>query len=183
LWVEAASTTAYGVLFTFLPLTADAAPAALLAAQVASVGARLGSGRLADRVGPAALLGPAAAVAAFGACAGAAPHRAVPVIVGAALFGAGFGTVQNASLLLVMHRAGETAAGLRLAGVSWNLAFDAGTGLGALGGGPLLAAAGPAALFPATGALLAASLAALLPGRRAPGPARSPEPRRSPGPS
>lgn len=176
LWVEAASTTAYGVLFTFLPLTADAAPAALLAAQVASVGARLGSGRLADRVGPAALLGPAAAVAALGACAGAAPHRAVPVIVGAALFGAGFGTVQNASLLLVMRRAGETAAGLRLAGVSWNLAFDAGTGLGALGGGPLLAAAGPAALFPATGALLAASLAALLPGRRAPGPARSPEP-------
>jgi predicted MFS family arabinose efflux permease len=176
LWVEAASTTAYGVLFTFLPLTADAAPTALLAAQAASVGARLGSGRLADRIGPAALLTPAAAVAALGACAGAAPHRAVPVTAGAALFGAGFGAVQNASLLLVMRRAGETAAGLRLAGVSRNLAFDAGTGLGALGGGPLLAAGGPATLFPATGALLAASLAALLPGRPAPGTPRTPQP-------
>jgi predicted MFS family arabinose efflux permease len=176
LWVEAASTTAYGVLFTFLPLTADAAPGALLAAQAASVCARLGSGRLADRIGPGALLTPAAAAAALGACAGAAPHRAVPVTAGAALFGAGFGAVQNASLLLVMRRAGDTAAGLRLAGVSWNLAFDAGTGLGALGGGPLLAAGGPAALFPAAGALLAASLAALLPGRPAAGTPRPLQP-------
>ncbi|MEU3277951.1 hypothetical protein [Streptomyces antibioticus] len=44
LLIDAASTTDYGAVFTFLPLTASAAPAALLAAQVSSVAARLPAG-------------------------------------------------------------------------------------------------------------------------------------------
>ncbi|MFC4030923.1 MFS transporter [Streptomyces polygonati] len=160
LLVEGATTIAYGVVFTFLPLTASAAPGALLAAQVASLLARLGSGRLVDRHGGRRVLGPAVLTAALGAAAGAAPHHPAIVLAGSALFGAGFGVIQNATLVLIMRAAGDTPAGLGLASVSWNLAFDGGTGLGALAGGPLLALGGPAALFPATAALLAASLLA-----------------------
>ncbi|WNI18460.1 MFS transporter [Actinacidiphila sp. ITFR-21] len=160
LLVEGATTTAYGVVFTFLPLTASAAPAALLAVQAAAVLARLVSGRLVDRYGGRPVLGPAVLCAALGAAAGAVPHHPAVVLAGGALFGAGFGAVQNATLVLVMRAAGDTPAGLGLAGVSWNIAFDAGTGFGALAGGPLLSLGGPAALFPATAAVLAATLLA-----------------------
>jgi predicted MFS family arabinose efflux permease len=48
---------------------------------------------------------------------------------GALLFGAGFGTLQNTSLLLIMQRVPKAEYGL--GSTLWNLAFDAGTGAGA----------------------------------------------------
>ncbi|MFJ9421892.1 MFS transporter [Streptomyces sp. NPDC101249] len=157
LLVECASTTAYGVVFTFLPLTSPVAPQALLAAQGATVLSRLGAGRIVDRYGGRPVLVPAAVLAAVGCAAGAVPHRPV-LLAGAALFGAGFGAVQSATLVLVMRAAEEHPAGLGVAGVAWNIAFDAGTGAGSLLGGPVLALGGPAVLFPAAAALLALSL-------------------------
>ncbi|MCS0605868.1 MFS transporter [Streptomyces sp. LP11] len=164
--VEAASTTAYGVVFTFLPLTTPAAPAALLAAQLATVLSRLGAGPLIDRYGGRRVLWPAGFVTVLGTAAGAAPGRPVLLLAGAALFGAGFGAVQSATLVLAMRAAGDHAAGLALAGVAWNIAFDGGTGAGSLVGGPLLALGGPRVLFPAAAALPAVFLLLeLRPGR------------------
>ncbi|MGW3017899.1 MFS transporter [Streptomyces longwoodensis] len=158
LLVEAASTMAYGVVFTFLPLTAPAAPGALLAAQLSLVPSRLGAGWLVDRYGGRRVLAPAVLVTALGTAAGAASHQPAVLLAGTALFGAGFGAIQSATLVLALHAAGDHPAGLGLAGVAWNIAFDGGTGAGSLLGGPLLALGGPPALFPATAAVLAVFL-------------------------
>ncbi|MFI0967931.1 MFS transporter [Streptomyces sp. NPDC021080] len=168
--VEIASTTAYGAVFTFLPLTAPAAPEALLAAQVSTVLFRLVGGWFIDRYGGRRVLVPAVLATVLGTAAGAASHQPALLLSGAALFGAGFGAAQSATLVLIMQVAGDTPAGLGLAGVAWNIAFDAGTGVGSLVGGPLLSLGGPFALFPATAAVLAACL--LLDRRRARPPGR-----------
>ncbi|MEV7437262.1 MFS transporter [Streptomyces griseoviridis] len=160
LLVEFASTTAYGVVFTFLPLTAPAAPEALLVAQGATVLSRLGAGWLIDRHGGRPVLVPAAVLTAVGGAAGAASHQPVLLLGGAALFGVGFGAVQSATLVLAMRAAEETSGEPVLAGVAWNIAFDAGTGAGSLLGGPVLALGGPPVLFPATAALLTVFLLA-----------------------
>ncbi|MFF4803293.1 MFS transporter [Streptomyces sp. NPDC001351] len=158
LMVETASTTAYGVVFTFLPLTASAAPVALLAAQACTVLSRLGAGWLIDRYGGRRVLIPAVLVTTLGTATGAASDEPALLLAGSALFGAGFGAVQSATLVLAMQVAGDSPAGLGVPGVAWNVAFDGGTGIGALAGGPLLSLGGPSALFPATAAVLAAFL-------------------------
>ncbi|MFJ9351146.1 MFS transporter [Streptomyces sp. NPDC101237] len=158
LLVETASTAAYGVVFTFLPLTAAAAPGALLAAQASTVLSRLGAGRLIDRFGGRPVLVPAGLATTLGTAAGAASHTPALLMAGAVLFGAGFGAVQSATLILALRAAGDRPGGLALAGVAWNIAFDGGTGVGSLAGGPVLLLGGPAALFPATATLLAVIL-------------------------
>ncbi|GAB7110680.1 MFS transporter [Streptomyces phaeofaciens JCM 4814] len=158
LLVETASTTAYGVVFTFLPLTASAAPEALLATQASTVLSRLGAGWLIDRYGGRQVLVPAVLVTTLGTAACAADHEPALLLSGTALFGAGFGAVQSATLVLAMQAVGDRPGGLGVAGVAWNVAFDGGTGIGSLAGGPLLALGGPSALYPATAAVLAAFL-------------------------
>lgn len=105
LMVEAASTTAYGVVFTFLPLTASAAPGALLAAQASTVLSRLGAGWLIDRYGARQVLLPAVVAMTIGTASGAASHEPALLLAGTALFGAGFGAVQSATLVLAMQAA------------------------------------------------------------------------------
>ncbi|MEY2242436.1 MFS transporter [Streptomyces sp. BF23-18] len=158
LLVEVASTIAYGVVFTFLPLTASAAPEALLASQASTVLSRLGAGWLIDRHGGRRVLVPAVVVTTLGTAAGAASHETALLLIGTALFGAGFGALQSATLVLAMEAAEDSPAGLGVAGVAWNVAFDGGTGAGSLAGGPLLSVGGPALLFPATATLLAVFL-------------------------
>lgn len=124
LLLELASTTAYGVVFTFLPLTAPAAPEALFSAQASSVLARLGAGWLIDRYGGRPVLVPAVLLNALGTAAGSASHETALLLTGAVLFGSGFGAVQSATLVLVMQAADDSSARLGLAGVAWNIAFD-----------------------------------------------------------
>jgi MFS family permease len=162
--VEAVSTTAYSVVFTFLPLTSgrDApgwlAPASLLAVQLAAAVSRWGIGPAVDRYGGGRVLRPAVLVAAAGVAAGAVPDRPALVLVGMTLFGLGFGVIQNASLALVLDRA--RGPGMGVGSVVWNLAFDVGTGAGVTAGGLVLAAGGDAAVFLSASALLVASLLA-----------------------
>lgn len=163
--VEAVSTTAYGVVFTFLPLAAGrgpawAAPAALLVVQLTAALSRWVSGGVIDRHGGGRLLGPAILTAAVGVTAGAAPGDPVVMIAGMALFGAGFGVIQNAALVVTLHNARDF--GLGVGSVTWNLAFDAGTGFGAAGGGLVAeAAGGTGAVFLTASLLLALSLTAV----------------------
>ncbi len=79
------------------------------------------------------------------------------VLVGAAVFGAGFGAVQNLTLLSSFTRAGES--GTTAASAMWNASFDAGTATGALALGVLAAGIG----LDRTYVVVAAGLAALLP--------------------
>lgn len=153
--IEAASTVGYGVAFTFLPLSAPArptwvVPAAFLVQQLSATVARWLVGVWADRRGAGRILRPAVVLAALGLASCACPQDPAILLVGMALFGAGFGMVQNATLLAMLDGT-DTAS----ASVAWNLAFDGGTGIGAAGGALVFQAAGPAVMFVAVaGAVL-----------------------------
>nr|MDP9461554.1 MFS transporter [Actinomycetota bacterium] len=73
------------------------------------------------------------------------------------VFGAGFGAVQNLTLLAAFTRAGE--GGATSASAMWNASFDAGTAAGALGLGLLAAMIGVTSTY----VLVAVLLAVLLP--------------------
>jgi MFS family permease len=96
------------------------------------------------------------------------PVPAVLVLVGAALFGLGFGAVQNETVMLMLNRAGP--AGYGRASAVWNIGFDAGSGVGAMGLGLVIQLMGYGPAF----ALLALAMTAALPlalgGRERPAP-------------
>jgi predicted MFS family arabinose efflux permease len=76
------------------------------------------------------------------------------VVIGAGVFGAGFGAVQNLTLVAAFARAGD--AGTTTASAMWNAAFDAGTAVGALALGFLAAGIGLDRTYVVVAALLAA---------------------------
>jgi predicted MFS family arabinose efflux permease len=77
------------------------------------------------------------------------------------LFGIGFGVIQNATLALMYARV--PASGYGTVSALWNLAYDAGWGLGAAGFGVIAVHTGYSAGFALTAVLV---LAALGPARR-----------------
>ena len=104
------------------------------------------------------LLGPGVLVAAAGLA--LLGLTAVPalVIAGAAVFGAGFGVTQNASLTIMYDRVPES--GYSAVSALWNLAYDGGMGVGAAGFGVLAVRTGYPAAFALTAAVLPVVLAA-----------------------
>jgi predicted MFS family arabinose efflux permease len=142
--VFAATTTAAGVIVTFLPLAVASGPGgvsaagALLMVGITSAAARWWAGRFGDRRDPRLLLPPGLLAAALGMV--ALPSGGVLLVGGSALFGIGFGLLQNATLVLIMGRVSQSEYGL--GSTLWNVAFDAGTGLGAFLFGFVIAAFG-----------------------------------------
>ena len=152
-----AAAMAVGIVVTFLPLamaktSADVAALALLVQAATAIGGRWLAGRYGDRRGPAVLLAPGVLVAAAGLA--ALSLTAVPalVIAGAAVFGAGFGVTQNASLTIMYDRVPES--GYSAVSALWNLAYDGGMGVGAAGFGVLAVRTGYPAAFALTAAVL-----------------------------
>jgi len=139
-----ATTTAAGVIVTFLPMAVPSgsgvfsAAGALLVVGLASAASRWWAGRFGDRRDPRHLLPPGILAAALGMV--ALPSGDALLVGGAALFGIGFGLLQNATLVLMMGRVSESEYGL--GSTLWNVAFDAGTGLGAFLFGFVIAALG-----------------------------------------
>lgn len=129
-------------------------------------------GGLADRFGAERFILPGLAIAALGLGAIAAgisglTGSAAPtlLIAGAILVGSAFGTMQNVTLVRAFDVAGEHARGV--ASTAWNVAFDAGTGIGALAIGALAAGSSFTLSFVALSVLsLVVALALLLAGRR-----------------
>ncbi|MFI0938329.1 MFS transporter [Streptomyces sp. NPDC021020] len=163
--VFAATTATAGVIVTFLPLAVPSRPGlvalALFAQPAASTAARWLAGRYGDRHGPASLVLPGLLLSAAGTLLMAATGSAVAVLAGAALFGAGFGVTQNATLTLMYARV--PASGYGTVSAVWNVAYDAGMGAGAAAFGWLAAGTGFPWAFALTGA---AMLAAVLPACR-----------------
>ena len=127
-----ATTMAAGVVVTFLPLAAPgsglfSAVGGLFIFGITTTVARWWAGRFGDRRDPRLLLVPGILACTLGMI--CLPLGGPTLLIGAALFGAGFGLLQNATLILTMKRVSknEHATGSTL----WNVAFDAGTGLGA----------------------------------------------------
>jgi MFS family permease len=162
----ASCTAVSGVVVTFLPLAAPgpglfSAATALLLLGVASTFFRWWAGRFGDRRDPRLLLAPGLVLAALGMV--ALSLEGFALLGGALLFGAGFGTLQNATLLLIMERVPKAEYGL--GSTLWNLAFDAGTGAGAFVFGFVVGAAGFFWSFCICAALLVAALG-FVPGTR-----------------
>lgn len=155
-------TTAGGGLVTFLPIDrpdGQLATGALLLWGLAGAVTRWRAGVLADRVGTRLLLPLAVLLGAVGLAVAAVGLWTHPgwVLLGSALFGAGFGAVQNLTLLRAFARAGEN--GTTAASAVWNASFDAGTATGALLLGVTFGAVGLSWTF----VLSAVALAAVLP--------------------
>ncbi|MER5394223.1 MFS transporter [Saccharopolyspora sp. NPDC002686] len=139
-----------GGIVAFLPLAIDEslAPAALMAFGAATMLGRWGAGQLGDRLGQRRILVPSVLLSGLGAALLAvAASNADPVaLVGAAAFGGGFGAVQNTTLVMMFDR---TDSGV--ASTAWNIAYDAGQGLGSLGFGVLIVLSG----YPVTFVIMA----------------------------
>ena len=160
----ASCTAASGVVVTFLPLSAPgpgpySAATALLLLGVASTFSRWWAGRFGDRRDPRLLLAPGLICAALGMA--ALSREGFALLGGALLFGAGFGALQNATLLLVMHRVQKAEYGL--GSTLWNLSFDAGTVAGALVFGFVVGVAGFSLAFFFCAGLLVAALSLIPP--------------------
>ncbi|MFD5396845.1 MFS transporter [Streptomyces sp. NPDC127097] len=160
--VFAAAALAAGIIVTFLPLAVPSASlglvsVALFAQSAAATVARWVAGRHSDRHGPAGLVLPGLAAAAAGTLLIAMTHRPVAVMAGVALFGIGFGVIQNATLTLMYARV--SAAGYGTVSALWNFAYDAGMGAGALGFGVLADGVGYPLAFTLTAALMLTAVA------------------------
>jgi predicted MFS family arabinose efflux permease len=159
----AASTMAAGVIVTFLPLAAPrtgafSAASALLVVGVVTTVARWWAGRFGDRRDARLLLAPGLLACALGTA--AMPLGGIALLCGAAVFGVGFGMLENATLVLMMERVSETEYGL--GSTLWNAAFDAGTGVGALVFGFVISAVGFSAAFLLCAVLVASALVLVL---------------------
>jgi predicted MFS family arabinose efflux permease len=154
-------TLAGGGLVTFLPIERPdgaLATAALLVFGMTGALTRWRAGLLADRLGtrrllPAALVVSAAGLGTVAVGLGAGDAW---VLAGAALFGAGFGAVQNLTLVTAFARAGE--GGATAASAMWNASFDVGTAAGALGLGVVATGVGLPWTYVAVSVALVATL-------------------------
>jgi predicted MFS family arabinose efflux permease len=154
-------TLAGGGLVTFLPI--ERPDGVLVTVALLLFGATGGvtrwrAGVLADRLGSRLLLPLALVLAAGGLAVTAVGLDAGPawVLIGAAVFGAGYGAVQNLTLVAAFARAG--AGGTTTASAMWNASFDAGMATGALALGFLAAGIGLDWTYVVVAAVLAASV-------------------------
>jgi predicted MFS family arabinose efflux permease len=86
---------------------------------------------------PSALVAAGVGVGAVALCLVGGHRYDVPLLVASAVFGLGYGGVQNTTLVVAFGRAG--AAGAATASALWNAAFDTGTALGAFAVGAIAA--------------------------------------------
>jgi predicted MFS family arabinose efflux permease len=154
-------TLAGGGLVTFLPIERPdgaLATGALLLFGVTGAVSRWRAGLLADRLDSRLLMPASLVLAALGlaSCAAGLAAGDPWVLVGAAVFGIGFGAAQNLTLLAAFARAGE--GGTTAASAMWNAAFDGGTAAGALLVGVVAAAIGLDLTYVVVAVLLAAAV-------------------------
>ncbi|HEY7487058.1 MAG TPA: MFS transporter [Streptosporangiaceae bacterium] len=156
--VFAATAVAGGAVVAFLPgaVTGSVAVPALFVQSASATLTRWLAGRHSDRHGAAGLLVPAVVVSALGMGAAAFTGNSVAVVAGMAVFGAGFGVAQSASMNTMLQRVSRSQYGAVSA--AWNGAYDLGWGAGAIGIGMVVAGAGCSAAFAAAALLVLAAL-------------------------
>jgi MFS family permease len=171
--IFAAATIAAGVLDSFLPLTkgisSNLSSAALLVQALTATLSRWQAGRHGDRYGHARLLIPALASSALGMAAMTVLGSPAAIFAGMALFGAGFGVLENATFALLIEQLPEAKAS-----ALWNLAYDAGYGAGPAAFGLVCVRVGYRAAFALTGALILAAVPVAARERKAVASARRP---------
>jgi predicted MFS family arabinose efflux permease len=160
--VFAASAAGAGVLSTFLPLAVLGrpdwtAPTALLLLSMTATASRLVAGRLGDRGHHQSLVAPGLTLSVVGVL-GVALTQTVPtVLLGAAVFGAGFGTLQNSTLSMMYAEADRP--GYAMVSAIWNAAYDGGMAAGTFTVGLLVPLIGYGPAFVGTACLMATGFA------------------------
>ncbi|WP_435241702.1 MFS transporter [Streptomyces cucumeris] len=168
----AATALAAGIIVTFLPLAVPASAAGLVSVALfvqpaAATLARWLAGRHADRHGPAGLVLPGLLLSAAGTLLMASTGSPVAVVVAVGVFGIGFGIAQNATLNLMYARVPATGYGTVSA--LWNVAYDAGMGVGAVAFGWVVAGTGYPWAFVLTAVVMLGALGPVLADRRTAG--------------
>ncbi|MFF9765360.1 MFS transporter [Streptomyces sp. NPDC014636] len=163
---------AAGIIVTFLPLAVpasdtDMVAVALFVQPVATTLARWLAGRRGDRHGSGRLVLPGLLLSAVGTLLMAFTGSPGAVVVAVGVFGVGFGIVQNATLTLMYARV--SAAGYGAVSALWNLAYDAGMGIGAVAFGRLAAGTGYPWAFVVAGASMLTAVVPAWHGHRAAG--------------
>ncbi|WP_328543305.1 MFS transporter [Streptomyces sp. NBC_00117] len=163
--VFAVTAVGAGIVVTFLPLAvapgnSGVVAAALFIHPAAATASRWFAGRRADRRGAAGLMVPGLVASAAGILVVALTGVPVAVVVGAAVFGVGFGIAQSATITLMYSRV--PASGYGTVSALWNVAYDAGMGIGAVGFGTVAGLTGYPWAFVLTAFLM---LTALVPAR------------------
>jgi MFS family permease len=151
----AATTVAAGVVVTFVPLavsSAGLAALALLVQSLATTGARWWAGLHGDRHDVSGLLAPGLGLVTLGMLLLVLIHQPSAVLAGMLVFGAGFGMTQNVTITMMFDRVTQQGYGA-VSGL-WNLAYDAGLGIGAAGFGVLAVQTGYPGAFATTAALV-----------------------------
>lgn len=157
-----------GGFLSFAPLAIPGAitPLVLLAFGAAVVVGRWLAGAWGDRRGTQRVLLPAILSAALGLAVVAigitGPSMLAPL--GGLLLGAGFGAVQNATLVVMFDRAESGPAS-----TAWNIAYDAGSGIGAVGFGVLVTASSYPTTFGIAAVLVLACVVLVVFNPRQPG--------------
>ena len=161
--------SAASAIITFLAIPFEQAAwlvgAALAAYALAVVTGRWTAGMLHDRYRRTLLLLPGTVGAVIGMTlvtaalwthggGGVGAGTAVLVVLGAMVFGLGFGAVQNEAVTLMLNRAGPSGYGR--ASAVWNIGYDAGAGTGAMLLGLLIQLFGYAPAFAVTAVALLA---------------------------
>lgn len=169
--VVLATAVASGAVVTFVPLAVvgsagGIAALALFVQAVASTAGRWWAGRYGDRHGANRLLVPAVAAAALGILGLLIIDSPVVVLIGMAIFGAGLGVTQNATMATMLNRV--SASGYGTVSALWNLAIDVGIGVGSIGFGFLAAQTGYPIAFALMAAVLLMALAPALRDRAIP---------------
>ncbi|HET6165463.1 MAG TPA: MFS transporter [Marmoricola sp.] len=159
--VFGAAAAAAGIVVTYLPLAVSGraawvTPAALFLQPTAATLGRWFAGRVGDRRGQLPLLVPSTALAVVGMAAMAWTSSSVSVVAGAAVFGIGFGILQNATLSLMYSRAAD--AEYSTVSAIWNASYDLGMAVGAVGVGVLTASTGYPAAFALTAVAMVPAL-------------------------
>ena len=154
---------ALGGVTSFVPLalSSPSASYALFAVSAGTVVGRYLAGVRSDRRGAGRHLGwyvgvCAGGMAGIAALTQATSHGGVLALLPAACYGLGFGALQNDTLVLMFRRAQPGAHAT--ASTAWNMAFDGGTGIGAVGVGALAHALGVPGSFWITAALVACAV-------------------------
>jgi len=164
-----ATAIAAGIVVTFVPLAAPPAlggfaAMALLVFAAASTLTRWWAGRFEDHHPSAELLRPSVLATVLGMAALVLIDRRLALLAAATLIGAGFGVAQNASLNRMLGAVPRSE--YDAVSAVWNLAYDAGLGLGGAGFGVLCHWTGYQWGFALAGALILATVALLRPARR-----------------
>jgi MFS family permease len=173
--VFATTALATGIIVTFLPLAVPAAASGVVAVALfvppaASTAARWAAGRYGDRHGSARLVLPGLLLSAAGMLITSFTGSPVAVVAGVAVFGIGFGIAQNATLSVMYSRI--PASGYGTVSALWNLAYDGGMGVGAVGFGMVAGPTGYGAAFAVTGVLMLVALVPVVRDLRTPAPER-----------